>query len=164
MSYREADVLEKFELVIDAQALALLHSRDYRSFIPLILAKTKVHLSHLTLVEFLAYLYYSKKTGTKSDVLSFLRHLYDVVELDDNVIKRAALIESDLLHHSIIPDTTDLLNSSIAIERGYILVSSEPSRYEVYRKYGLIVISFSELIEAVKELVIRESGRKMQSL
>lgn len=162
MSYYEADLLEKFELVIDAQALALLHSRDYRSFIPLILAKTKVHLSHLTLIEFLAYLYYSKKTGTKSDVLSFLKQLYNVVEPDDDIIKRAALIESDLLHHSVMPDATDLLNSSIAIERGYILVSSEPSRYEEYKKYGLMVISFSELVEAVKEFLIRESGKKTQ--
>ncbi|MEM1643953.1 MAG: hypothetical protein QXS70_06100 [Desulfurococcaceae archaeon] len=75
---------------------------------------------------------------------------YNVVELDDNIIRRAALIESDLLHHSVIPDATDLLNSSIAVERGYILVSSEPSRCEGYKKYGLMVISFSELIEAVK--------------
>jgi len=122
------------------------------------LAKTKVHLSHLTLVEFLAYLYYSKKTDAKLDALSFLKQLYDVVELDDNIIKRAALMESDLLHHSIIPDATDLLNSSIAVERGYMLVSSEPSRYEEYKKYGLMVISFSELIEAVKEFLIKESG------
>ncbi|MEM4563864.1 MAG: hypothetical protein QXS73_00745 [Desulfurococcaceae archaeon] len=37
---------------------------------------------------------------------------YNVVELDDNIIRREALIESDLLHHSVIPDATDLLNSS----------------------------------------------------
>ncbi|MEM4553712.1 MAG: hypothetical protein QXI86_05740 [Ignisphaera sp.] len=154
------DILEKFELLVDASALALLHSREYKNLVPVILAKTKIHVSILSLIDFLTYLYYIKGINSQIQVVDILKQIYDIVNVDDKIVSKVALMKSDLLHHAINPDNTDLINVAIALEKGYILVTVDPADYEIYRRYGLIVMSVEELVSKVKELVISESSKR----
>lgn len=153
------EILERFELLVDASALALLHSKDYKDLIPLILAKTKIHVSNITLIDFLTYLYYVKKINSQTPILQLLRQIYNIVDINDKIITKAALIKSDLLHHSYQFNDADVINVAIALEKGYILITADPSDYEIYKKYGLVVVSVEEVATRIKEIVISEGGK-----
>ncbi|MHB9302277.1 PIN domain-containing protein [Thermofilum pendens] len=104
-----------------------------------------------SLVEFLTYLYYSRKTKDGLKVLTMLKNIYDVIEhLDDNVAQRTAMIMSDLLHHSLSAPFEDIVNVAYVLEKNFVLVSGDPSRYEALQKYGFLMISVEMLIQEIE--------------
>ena len=153
------------DIFLDATALALLHTDEYRKYIPLILARFHTYISKLSIIEFLAILNYVESDYDKN-LLDYIYRLYKLVELDPAIIERAARIFSDLLLHGIDIDLVDVIQASISIEKRLVMVTADPSRYEPLKKYGTTPIHVRELIAIIDQLSLREreQGKRTRSV
>ena len=84
------ELLEQSDLLLDASALAVLHSSKYRDFIPIIVSRFNVHVTIFSLVEFAASIYYTRKTPPSTSIMQVMRKIYNVIDtLDDALIEKS---------------------------------------------------------------------------
>ncbi len=144
-------LLQKYSnILIDAPALALLHSRNYKKFLPIVLAKYNVYLTRLCIMEFLSLLNYYKYSYDYRNILNYFNKFYKVKQLSDEIIHRAAVIYSDLMKRNIFSNIVDVIHAAISIEENMILLTSDTQRYEVFLKYGIIFSHVDDLISLIK--------------
>ena len=146
-------ILKRYEnILLDPTALIMLHSREFKEFIPIIVAKLNAYTTIFSIIEFLSMLnYYGIKYDT--NIINKLTEIYKLAEINDEIILRAASIRADLIRHRINTDTLDIIHVSICKEKGLILVTTDPSKYDIFRKYGIEVIHIQELINIVKRVI-----------
>ncbi len=145
-------VLDRYtDILIDPPALALLHTEKYKEFIPIIIARFNTYTTKLAIMELLSLLNYYKIQYDKK-LIKQLYKIYKIIELDDEIIHRSSLILSDLLHHDIQVDTLDIIHAAISLEKKLIIITADNSRYEIFRKYGIITVHVDELINTIKRL------------
>lgn len=148
MSSYQKVVLERENLLADAYALSYLHSREIRDLLPLILFKVKIHVSILSVHEFLSYIFYKLHDSTLiSQITELLFKLYVVERLEKDTIVHSAMILSDLLRHGVTPDIVDLFNVALAISKNMVILTSDPGIYTAFSKYGIAIISIDEFIK-----------------
>ena len=140
------------DLLIDGTALALLHSDEYRSFMPIILTRFNVYTTKLAIIEFLAILGYNQ-IPYNHDILLYLSQLYKVIDMDEKELLRASKIFSDLLSHNENPDIIDVIHAAISIERKLLIVTADVQRYNTLKRYGIAVISVNEFLEVAKNIM-----------
>jgi len=72
---------------------------------------------------------------------------------------KAASIRSDLLRHGVKAELQDIIHVAICKEKGLILVTGDPDRYEPMKKYGIEIIHIGKLISIIKRIL----GRSRQA-
>lgn len=151
MSSSQKVLVGKEDLLADAYALSYLHSRETRDLLPLILFRFRIHVSMLSIYEFLSYVFYKlHNSALISQIAELLFKLYVVERLEKDTIVHSAMILSDLLRHGVTPDTVDAFNVALAMSKNMVILTGDPSRYAVFSKYGVAVVSIDEFIKDFK--------------
>lgn len=139
----------------DSYALAYLHSSEVANILPLILSRFKIHVSILSLYEFLSYAFYkTKDSHVLTQLCNLMSKFYIVENLDIEVVKHSAMLLADLLKHSFTANAVDVFNVSIAMVNNLVVLTDDISRYNVFTKYGLVAISVKEFVEKFKNEVL----------
>ncbi|NPA98477.1 MAG: type II toxin-antitoxin system VapC family toxin [Crenarchaeota archaeon] len=146
-------VLERYEnILLDPTALIVLHSREYKEFIPIIVAKLNAYTTIFSIIEYLSLIsYYGRKPG--KTIIDRLKEIYNIAEITNETMIKAASIRSDLLRHGVRAELQDIIHVAICKEKGLILVTGDPERYEPMKKYGIEIIHIGELINIIKRIL-----------
>jgi len=139
-------------IILDSSAFLVLHSDEYRRLLPVVLGKLKAHVTTLTVLEVLTFIYYSQRASVQNDAFEVISRLYELIPLAPKLIIRAAQLYADCLHHNYVPEVVDLVNVSAALENNLVLVSASPSNYKAYEKYGVVVIGVQDLVSVLDKI------------
>lgn len=136
------------EYLLDTYGLLFLNSRELRNLLVLILSKYKMHITPITLIEFLSYIHYKCHDHLLTDqVLRTMTKLYVVENLDEEVMRRASMIISDLLKHHMEYNISDVLNVSVALVRNLTILTDNPSTYVFHFRYGVSVQGIRDFVK-----------------
>lgn len=145
------NTLVKGDLLADTYALLQLYSPEIRDLLPLILFKYRIHVSILTIHEFLSYFFYKvHDSNLINQIVDMFYKFYIVEDLSRDIVIRGSMILSDMVRHGITPDSTDVLNVAIALFKNIVILTTDPTRYAAYSKYGAVVLSVEEFIKNFK--------------
>ncbi|MEM1528913.1 MAG: hypothetical protein QXP03_00340 [Desulfurococcaceae archaeon] len=141
----------------DSYALAYMHSSEVVNMLPLILSRFKIHVSVLSLHEFLSYTFYkTRDPRVLTQLCSLMFKFYVVENLNVEVLKHSAMLLADLLKHGITANAIDVFNASIAMVNNLVVLTDDVSRYNMFTKYGLIAMPIKEFFEKFKNEVLRD--------
>lgn len=136
------------EYLLDTYGLLFLNSRELRNLLVLILSKYKMHITPLTLIEFLSYIHYKCHDHLLTDqVLKTMTKLYIIEDLDGDVMKKASMIISDLLRHHTEYSISDVINVSVALVRNLTILTDNPSIYSFHFRYGVNVKGIRDFVK-----------------
>ncbi|MEM3346497.1 MAG: type II toxin-antitoxin system VapC family toxin [Desulfurococcaceae archaeon] len=142
------------EFLADTLALLYLHSTEVQNLLVLILSKFRVHVSVLTVQEFLAYVYYRfHDHRILENVSDVLHKLYVVESISKDTVLKASMNIVDLVKHNQDFDIVDLYNVVIATSRNIPILTTDPSRYLKYAKYGVTTVHVKDFVEQVKSAI-----------
>lgn len=145
------------DYLADSYALAYMHSSEVVNMLPLILSRFKIHLSILSLYEFLSYAFYkTRDPQVLMQLCNLMSKFYIVENLDIEVVKHSAMLLADLLKHGFTANAIDVFNVSIAMVNNLVVLTDDVSRYNVFTKYGLVAMPVKEFIEKFKNEVFRD--------
>lgn len=140
------------EYLLDTYGLLFLNSRELRNLLTLILSKYKIHITPITLIEFLSYIHYKCHDHILTDqILKTMIKLYMIENLDEEVMKKASMIISDLLKHHTEYNISDVINTSVALVRNLTILTDNPSIYSFYLKYGINVKGVRDFVKELEE-------------
>jgi len=149
------------EFLIDSYALAYIHSLEEKDLVVLFLSKFVLHISTLSLQEFLTYVHFKSHDYTKiASIAQLFSKVYIIEDVDINVIIKASLITSDFLKHEMSYNITDVINAAISLIKNIPILTDDPERYKAYFKYGIIAYSIEELINRFKKLLEEGKDRR----
>ncbi|MEM0325547.1 MAG: hypothetical protein QW733_00750 [Desulfurococcaceae archaeon] len=142
------------EFLADTLALLYLHSTEVQNLLVVILSKFRIRVSVLSVQEFLAYVYYRFHDHRVLENLSDVLHkLYVVEPIGRDIVLRASMIIVDLVKHNQDFDIVDLYNVVIATSGNIPILTTDPSRYLKYAKYGVTTVSVKDFVEQVKSAI-----------
>lgn len=145
------------DYLADSYALAYLHSSEVVSILPLILSRFKIHVSVLSLYEFLSYTFYkTKDPQVLTQLCNLVTKFYIVENLSVEIVKHSAMLLTDLLKHSFTANAIDVFNVSIAMVNNLVILTDDVSRYSVFTKYGLVAMPIKEFVEKFRSEVLRD--------
>ncbi|MEM3913612.1 MAG: hypothetical protein QXT75_06920 [Desulfurococcaceae archaeon] len=142
------------DFLADTYALIYLHSLDTRDLLVLLLSKFRIHVSTLTLHEFLSYIYYKYHNyELLTKIIDLFYKLYIVENLDKETIIKSSLLLNDLVKHNVPFDLIDVFNVAIAMLKNIPVLTNDPERYRVFSKYGVVAISVEDLLSKFENLL-----------
>lgn len=146
-------LLDKYtDILVDASALALLHTKEYKDFIPSIIAKFNVYTTKLAIIEFLSLLNYYKVNFTQ-EIIENLYNIYKIIDIDEKIMYRSSLILSDLIRHNTWADSIDIIHAAISLEKKLIIITIDEARYDSFKKYGVLTVHVDNLINNIKQII-----------
>lgn len=136
------------EILADSYALTYLHSQEMRNLLVLILSKFRIHVSVLSVQEFLSYIYYKLHDYSLLEkAADVIYKLYVVENIDKETTLRASMFAADLVKRNQEFNVVDIFNAAIAVLRNIPILTDDPSRYSNYARYGVTAISVEEFVE-----------------
>ncbi|MEM2614101.1 MAG: PIN domain-containing protein [Nitrososphaerota archaeon] len=137
-------------LLLDSTALASLHAESNKPILEFILIKHEAHISILSLYEYLSALgYFSEVDFNK--LYRSIEKIYNIVGVDQQVILKAAELDSTLTKVGVFLNSVDLIVAATAIVRSMVLVTAKPELYRDLPKFGLKLLSVEDLCEIIRQ-------------
>jgi len=136
-------------LLLDSTALTSLHAESNKSILEFILMKHEVHISILSLYEYLSALGYFSKVDLNK-LYQSIERIYNIIGVDRQIILKAAELDSALTRVGVFLNSIDLIVAATAIVRNMVLVTAKSELYRDLTKFGLKLIGVEDLCEIIR--------------